>query len=320
MPIGKKKYTITELMSDERFQNYCLKKNKVDEEYWTDIILQNWDQKKLFEQAYSAIHSLSDEEVYTSRHKEGKIIRIKERNQQSKYKSSILMAASCAAIFILLYVFTNLPEGPKYRKVTSNFGEIRNVMLPDSSLVTLNSNSVLVFEESMQKSREVQLIGEGYFDVRTNPDLDPFVVNTQHGNIKVTGTIFNVRSRKELFESTLLEGGITFSREGKNDVILSPGDHLKISNNSIQIKSEEVASKIAWREGRLFFKSVSIKEIIKRLQDDYGLKVSVENKDLANKKISANIITQDPIVLLESIAAIYDFSIVRLTKDKVILK
>jgi len=320
MSHGKKKYSITELISDERFQNYCLQKNKQDEEYWKSIILQNWNQREVFEQAYISVRALTNENVYSTKKKEVKVISINQTPKSSNLRNMFWFINGSVAIVVLFFLIFNLSDKTNYIKISSGIGETKNVILPDSTRIKLNSNSILVYEESMRKTREVQLVGEGYFDVITLPNLAPFIVRTQHGNIEVTGTSFNVRSRKELFESTLIEGGITFKREGKNDVLLLPGDHLNISNNSLQITSEEVDSKIAWKDGRLFFKRASIDEISKRLKDDYGLSVIVENRKLKDKKINANILTSNPMDLLESIAAIYDFSIVKVTKDKVILK
>ncbi|MEM9546161.1 MAG: FecR domain-containing protein [Bacteroidota bacterium] len=320
MSNGRKKYTVTELMSDESFQNYCLSKNKKDEEYWKSVILKNWNQRNVFEEAYLAVQALSDESIYTSDPKRSKVIRLNQSPSSKKVGWITWIGVSTAAAIALFFIVANYSEQTQYLKIATDFGEKKTFILPDSSIVTLNANSMLVYEETMNHSREVQLVGEGYFEVITKDDLLPFEVQTQHGNIFVTGTIFNVRSRNYLFESTLLEGGITFKRSGKNDVILSPGDHLNISNNSIRITKEDATSKIAWRDNRLYFKEAKIKEIAKRLSDDFGLTVEVGNKRLYDKKISANIVTSDPMVLLESMAVIYDFSIIRVSEDKVLLK
>jgi len=315
----KKKYSVTELMSDERFQNYCLQKNKADEEFWKTIILQNWNQRSVFEEAYNAVHTLTNHTIYNEP-RQGKVINIKQSPKESNFSKLPWLVSGIAAAFLLLFLGSLSSDDPTYIQVTANVGETKEIILPDSSHVILNSNSILVYEQSMLASREVELVGEGYFKVKTKNDLTPFLVKTQHGNIQVTGTTFNVRARSKSFESTLIEGGITFKREGKNDVILQPGDHLKISDNSLQITSEEVHSKVAWTDGRLYFKQASIKQIVKRIKDEFDLNIIVDNKQLQSKKINANIRTSDPMDLLKSIAAIYDFTVVQETTDKVILK
>lgn len=74
-------------------------------------------------------------------------------------------------------------------------GSQTKVILPDSSVVCLNSGSVLKYDPAFlrKKSREVYLIGEGYFEVQKNPEK-PFIVHADDINVKVLGTVFNVRS------------------------------------------------------------------------------------------------------------------------------
>lgn len=73
------------------------------------------------------------------------------------------------------------------------------VQLPDGSIVMLNSNSTLTYPTQFSdKQREVNLLGEAYFEV-TKDTKRPFVVTTPYqANIKVYGTQFNV----EAYEKT----------------------------------------------------------------------------------------------------------------------
>lgn len=69
-------------------------------------------------------------------------------------------------------------------------GSQTKVILPDSSVVCLNSGSVLKYDPAFlrKKSREVYLIGEGYFEVQKNPEK-PFIVHADDINVKVLGTV-----------------------------------------------------------------------------------------------------------------------------------
>lgn len=105
-------------------------------------------------------------------------------------------------------------------------------VLPDGSEVFLSLGSRISFSKDFnQELREVNITGEAFFSVASNPDR-PFIVHTGEAKIRVTGTSFHVstpdkhdddvevivRSGKVLFYNSE-----TFS-ENSFKVDLGPGD------------------------------------------------------------------------------------------------
>lgn len=101
-------------------------------------------------------------------------------------------------LFSYLYYATRYDEKSQpvvYAEVNSLPGTITRFVLPDQSVVWLNSGSKLtypsVFEE---KERKVLLSGEGYFEVEADPE-HPFCVSTSEGlRVVAYGTKFNVNA------------------------------------------------------------------------------------------------------------------------------
>jgi ferric-dicitrate binding protein FerR (iron transport regulator) len=82
--------------------------------------------------------------------------------------------------------------------------------LPDGTKIWLNAGSKLEYNSDYNvQKREVTLIGEGYFKVKTDPSK-PFLVKTHHLTIKATGTRFNVKAypSEKLVTTTLEEGKV----------------------------------------------------------------------------------------------------------------
>ena len=74
----------------------------------------------------------------------------------------------------------------------------------------LNSNSSLRYDANFsEKSRNVFLEGEAYFDVFHNPQMS-FIVHASDLDVKVLGTAFNVKSyaKDKSVETTLLRGKV----------------------------------------------------------------------------------------------------------------
>ena len=77
------------------------------------------------------------------------------------------------------------------------------VELPDGSIAFLNHNSALSYDEEFSP-RTVEVEGEVFLSVVEGET--PFVVKSQHGEITVLGTEFNVKSQAEELEVEVEEG------------------------------------------------------------------------------------------------------------------
>lgn len=64
------------------------------------------------------------------------------------------------------------------------------------SYVTLNGNSSLKFQNAgLEKSRKSWLEGEGFFEIQSTSDKQPFLVHLGEIDVLVTGTRFNAHKR-----------------------------------------------------------------------------------------------------------------------------
>ena len=111
--------------------------------------------------------------------------------------------AQIAAVLVLALLFSSLytlflvpksllkSESVVYQQIKASYGTQTRVELSDGTEVYLNSGSTLRFPISFNgmKSRNVELTGEGHFDVTKN-SAQPFVVNIHKMQIKVFGTFF----------------------------------------------------------------------------------------------------------------------------------
>ena len=107
--------------------------------------------------------------------------------------------------------------------VQAKMGSQNTVELPDGTQVWLNGGSRITYSnEYGEQNRELQLTGEGYFEVVTNPEK-PFVVKTGGLSIKAYGTTFNVKAYPEdgTITTTLVKGKVTIEGKGDNDKMFS---------------------------------------------------------------------------------------------------
>lgn len=160
------------------------------------------------------------------------------------------------------------------------------IVLSDGTKVHVNSDSRLEFPAKfIGKTREVRLYGEAYFQVTSSTE-HPFIVKTENMDIRVTGTEFNVKAYKEdnLVQTTLVRGKVTVAvGEGKQEIrelLPSQQAELNTTDNNLSVRTVDVNSVIAWKNGQFVFKDNKLEEIMSTLSRWYDFKVIYQNDEV----------------------------------------
>jgi ferric-dicitrate binding protein FerR (iron transport regulator) len=218
----------------------------------------------------------------------------------SARKTILLFRKSIAAVLILAIcaLFAWIWLKPNQTMIKTNFAENKNIILPDGSKVILNANSSLSYSNDWEDSadRKVKLEGEGYFSVKKGVVKgQKFEVITKGLSVIVEGTIFNVNSRKDKVEVFLEEGKISLvtSADKNNVKELKPGDLVRYNTKSMELKfsqkQKETQSISSWKDGAILFQEASLLEVLKKLNEIYGVEFEVNDKEVLSKKITAGI-------------------------------
>ncbi len=126
-------------------------------------------------------------------------------------------------------------------------GSKKTFRLPDGTAVVLNADSRLDYDpEFTGRLREVKLTGEAFFDVVHNKKR-PFVIHAGKANIRVLGTVLNVRNYpgERYMETSLIKGKVevTFRDQPGKKIIMKPSQKLVIPSAELQlVPSRKVAN------------------------------------------------------------------------------
>ncbi len=166
-------------------------------------------------------------------------------------------------------------------------GEFK-IVLEDSTTVWLNSESSLRYPETFSPSnRYVEIHGEAYFKVKTDPER-PFIVNTGDLRIKVYGTSFNLRNYNEdnNIYTTLENGCLTLSRTDSptSEVVLSPNQQAIFNQSDSSLTMRPVNTHVitGWRKGRFVFEGQSLLNIMHDLARWYNFKFKFDDDSVAD--------------------------------------
>ncbi|WP_300602394.1 FecR domain-containing protein [Niabella sp.] len=203
-------------------------------------------------------------------------------------RAAVYIAAACVVLLIvsLTMLFNRKPPAHMAGNETATTkGSKSKVKLPDGTVVMLNANSRLSYDEMFKGStREVTLTGEAFFDV-THDAAHPFIIHTHAGDIKVLGTAFNVKALDNgFFETTLIRGKVAIRLKEHEDeeILLRPGQ--KLVTRAKEKKTEllkivpltikdSVVAETSWMKNQLFFDDRPLAEIAEELEQHFGVKI-----------------------------------------------
>lgn len=194
----------------------------------------------------------------------------------------IAIAAMLALVFVMDLPHMHKPMQQLSQTIRIPAGQRAQMELPDGSVVWLNSQTTLTYDEDFgKKDRKVTLDGEAYFEVAHNKEI-PFYVQTESIKVQVTGTKFDVCSYKgsNNFIARLIEGSINLlanSEEEKPLSTLTKGKYFAMKNGKYRTGEMTSNNALAWMEGIYYFDDVPFKELLEKIALYYNYKITVNN-------------------------------------------
>jgi ferric-dicitrate binding protein FerR (iron transport regulator) len=199
------------------------------------------------------------------------------------------------------------------RQVRTAYGQIAERRLPDGTEVMLDANSRLTYPTGWKDGvdREVWIKGEVFFHVRRTPSKSRFIVHTDHFDIIVTGTQFNVVNRHGNENVLLQEGSVVLRETGGKEMVLKPGDFVRFQASDLERSPVKTDSVMAWKDQKLVFNRTPLRELIAIVNDHYGVNLQLQDPSLGDSTITAILPNNNLDVLLQSLEATSEFDIIR---------
>jgi ferric-dicitrate binding protein FerR (iron transport regulator) len=230
--------------------------------------------------------------------------------RQSARRRWLTAAAIILLVASLSFSYLRLRRGGE---ISTAYGEIREQQLPDGTEITVNANSKIIYSSGWQdgKDREVWLKGEAFFHVSKTPAKSRFIVHTDRFDIIVTGTQFNVLSRSGHANVMLKEGSIIIHTPDDKEMKMLPGDFLAFGSDTPEKRTVRPDSVLAWKEHRLLFDNTPLKQLVTIIDDQYGVRVRLDNEATGNQTISGILPNDNLDVLLQALEATMEFEVDR---------
>lgn len=216
----------------------------------------------------------------------------------NSWRPVAVAAVLTGALFLSWLLMENFILGQKkeivFVQLATGSGEVKQVVLPDSSVIWLNANTSLSYHPDFINHREIRLSGEALFEV-TDDTQHPFTVMTADSvQTTVLGTQFNIRSYDRFPEAqiTVLSGKVQVAQLNRNKImgILTSNQaiHFDRSTNSYVQTEENAAALTGWRTGEWGLKDQGVSELALLLYNQYNVTVVNRERKLEALHLDAN--------------------------------
>jgi transmembrane sensor len=222
------------------------------------------------------------------------LLRARQRRQSAPRRARMLGWA--AAVVLMFGAVAGVMEGgwlttkPATLTYSTAIGEIRSFTLPDSSVITLNTDTVLQVSMGTH-ARAVNLRrGEAQFKVAHDPQR-PFTVTTPQVVVTDIGTVFQVRDTGASTEVLLLEGRVqVMPADSRQQAVqrqdLVPGDRLLAKADTPWLRSRaNLDAANGWVSGRLVFDSTPLRQAVEEFNRYSRRKLRIADRAIGDIRI-----------------------------------
>lgn len=314
-------YEADDFVMEESFQKWVLEKDPEAVQFWETWVLAHPNKKDEIVKAVEILRALSNEKNIANTHDQTEVWqRVHDSLFAPEHKKSVRLYArpwfyAAASISLLLIGFlgywTFRQQEDKVSFATG-FGETLELLLPDSTKVTLNANSSLTYLpewDDPEKDRVVWMEGEGFFDVK-HRNGQKFIVRTEQAEVEVLGTEFNVSERRGNTEVILNTGKVALHLL-EEKVLMDPGEKVSYDASTKKVEKKIVNPELltSWRKNELIFEATPISEIALLLEDNYGYKVKYEDQQIKRLLFSGRIKSDNINLLLKALSETHRINI-----------
>lgn len=247
-----------------------------------------------------------------------------KENREYKFLQTYYKVAAILVLPLLtgsLYLsIQSYNQGAKFTEISAPSGSRVHFSLPDGSTGYLNGGSILKYSMKFDKNRDISLSGEGYFEVKKD-NKRPFTVQTQHANIEVLGTKFDICSYEDDHEviTTLEEGSVQIiNKVNQQKTMLKPGEQNRLNKQTGTMTNSEVDTHLytSWKEQILRFDNATFTEVVKKMERWYGVSIKLDKKlsDEENYTLAIKTESLREMLQLLAVTAPIDYKI---TEDQV---
>ena len=240
-------------------------------------------------------------------------------------------AAAClvAAIALPGLLGPGLPTAPELlapsiqQEFRTSVGQRTTVRLPDGSLVTLDTDTVLRTRETTHRRLIFLDKGQAFFKVAHDKSR-PFVVSAGGRTVTATGTAFSVRVAPKVFDVVLVEGSVRVESPVRATPLGLPTGRVQatemqagselaaLDNRHWTVREADPVAAAAWLHGRLVYKAAPLSEVVADMNRYSEKKIVIADATVATRQLSGTYRAGD---IEGFVKAVQDYGLARVASN-----
>lgn len=264
-------------------------------------------------------------------------------------QTAALMASLVAFMAVaLVYFYSAVSMQSTNGLYVTDIGFQKSAKLADGSLMQLNTNTRVRVEYGNGFRNVYLLQGEAHFTVAKNKKL-PFRVFAGVGRIHAVGTAFTVYLKDNEVDVTVSEGQVALASIAPSDTVtesldgstkgavqklgmLNAGQIVTISsqfddkskrvevlNNLRSVGDNDIAKRLAWRNGVLVFSGESLGEVVKEISRYTTVSIEFSDPELKTTRIGGRFPVGETEAMFTLLESSFGYKVKRLDKNRVLV-
>ncbi|MDD4189990.1 MAG: FecR domain-containing protein [Mangrovibacterium sp.] len=278
-----------------------------DKEVLDDWMNERSENKALLNSINSNKELVKEYEIMDLFKRKAALERFKEKILLQSKTRALIRWRIAASIFVLVGVtgilyflsgnFSEVSENTNlYTSVCTENGQRVTVVLPDSSIVWLNSGTTVSYPVNFSdQNRKIELKGQAFFQV-THKKSQPFLVQANGLVVKVLGTKFDVNAYSEEDEITVvLESGkieLTHQKLKSFSYTMKPGEKAALNltdNGKMKVGTVDASVYSSWKDGKLVFRNSPMANVVEKLRRWYNVDIEITDREVYNSVYTGTI-------------------------------
>ena len=229
----------------------------------------------------------------------------KKKTEPKRLKLLLPVAAIILLALGISTIYLSKPDKSNQQQVYTSIGQNTEVLLSDSSQITLRHGAVLKAPEKfIKKQRIVEFKGQAYFNI--TPDKKrAFKIIIDQITIEVLGTSFEIKtdSISDNVEIRVKTGKVKVTGNmSQNTFILQQGQQLIINQKTGFNKRANLINNnyLAWKTKHLTYQGVRMEEVAADLMELYNKQIIFSDNSLKDCKVTFSVYNQsfDEVILI----------------------
>jgi ferric-dicitrate binding protein FerR (iron transport regulator) len=238
------------------------------------------------------------------------VVEMRKQPPGLRWMAAAIILITLTAGALLWYRTSQDRPAAVAQTIAAPAGEMRSVVLPDSSTIWLAGGAQVQYLEDYGKHTRTVTLQKGkvFFEVKKDP-AHPFIVATGSIATKVLGTSFTVdieNDRQPIV--AVATGKVAVSLGSKTLSVLPPGKKLQVNpvTGSFTVSDQPVALVNAWAQQELTLAGVDFTGLAQAFETFYNVRIQAGSKEIQQNKYTIILKrTVAPEKVLQVISSLY---------------